>query len=289
MMQFETLTTGYCFLEAPRADDEGLWFTDLLLGGLYHWRRGQEVERFLSDRKHIGGVAINEDGKIICGGPGGLLWFDPASGRSGSLLDMIDGVPLAGANDMLPDGKGGLIFGTLTTSESAENAASNSIYRLDPDGRTTLLAEGLRIANGIGLSPDGKRLYHNESLVGTFVYDVHDDGSLGTPELFWAQDNGDGLAVDCEGGVWIACFSGGELVRLLPDGSVDRRIIMPHKIVSSVCFGGPDWRDLYVTTAGDDGVAAMLRGEQPQLEASVFHARSDIPGQPVARTRFQLP
>jgi sugar lactone lactonase YvrE len=288
-MEFETLTTGYCFLEAPRADDEGLWFTDLLLGGLYHWRRGHGVERFLPDRKHIGGVAINEDGKIICGGPGGLLWFDPASGRSGSLLDAIDGVPLAGANDMLPNGKGGLIFGTLTTSESAENAASNSIYRLDPDGRTTLLAEGLRIANGIGLSPDGKRLYHNESLVGTFVYEVRDDGSLGTAELFWAQDNGDGLAVDCEGGIWIACFSDAELVRLLPDGSVDRRIIMPHKVVSSVCFGGPDWRDLYVTTAGDEGVAAMLRGEQPPLEASVFHARSDVPGQPVARTRFQLP
>ena len=287
-MEFETLTTGYCFLEAPRADDEGLWFADLLLGGLYRWRRGRDVERFLPDRKHIGGVALNEDGKVICGGPGGLIWLDPENGRSGVLLDTLDDKPLAGANDMLPDGKGGLIFGSLTTAESAENAATNSLYRLDADGKTTLLVDGLKIANGIGLSPDGKRLYHNESLVGTFAYDVLDDGSLGPAKLFWEQDNGDGLAVDSEGGVWIACFSEAELVRLLPNGAVDRRITLPHEVVSSVCFGGPDWRDLYVTTAGDDGVAALLRGEQPPRQASVFLARSDIAGLPVARTRFQI-
>jgi len=287
-MEFEILATGFCFLEAPRADDEGLWFTDLLLGGLYRWRRSVGVERFLPDRKHIGGVALNHDGKIVCGGPGGLVWFDPADGRSGMLLDAIDGKPLAGANDMLPDGRGGLIFGSLTTAESAANAATNSLYRLDADGRTTLLVDGLKIANGIGLSPDGRTLYHNESLVGTFAYNVQDDGSLGPSRLFWEQDNGDGLAVDSEGGIWIACFSGAELVRLLPDGSVDRRVLLPHRVVSSVCFGGADWRDLYVTTAGDDGVAALLRGEEPPQQAGIFLARCDIPGLPVARTRFRI-
>lgn len=287
-MQFETIATGYSFLEAPRADDEGLWFTDLILGGLYHWRPGFGVERFMAERQHIGGVALNHDGKIICGGPGGLVWYDPTDQRSGVLLDQIDGKPLAGANDMLPDGKGGLIFGSLTTADSAENAASNALYRLSPDGRTSLLVSGLKIANGIGLSPDGKWLYHNESLVGTFVYEVQDDGNLGPARLFWAQDNGDGLAVDCEGGVWIACFSDAELLRLLPDGTLDRRIIMPHKVVSSLCFGGPDGRDMYVTTAGDEGVAALLRGEQPPLEASVFLARSDIAGLPVPRTAFHI-
>jgi sugar lactone lactonase YvrE len=287
-MKFETLATGYCFLEAPRADGEGLWFSDIMLGGLYHWQPGRGVERHLPERRHIGGIAINEDGAIICGGPDGLAWFDPATGRSGTLLDSIGGRQI-GVNDMLPDGRGGLIFGTLTTADAdAATAATNSLYRHDPDGRTTLLASGLKIANGIGLSPDGRRLYHNESLVGTFAYEVHGDGSLGEPQLFWASGDGDGLAVDAEGGIWIASFAGGEIVRLLPDGSVERRIAMPHKVVSSLCFGGTDWRDLYVTTGGNEGVDAMLRGEQPPREAALFHARSDIPGLPVARTRFQL-
>ena len=110
-MKFETLATGYCFLEAPRADGDGLWFTDLLLGGLYHWQPGHGIERHLPDRRHIGGVAINADGAILCGGPDGLVWFDPSTGRSGTLLDAIDGKRI-GVNDMLPDGRGGLIFGT---------------------------------------------------------------------------------------------------------------------------------------------------------------------------------
>lgn len=287
-MEFETLATGYCFLEAPRADGDGLWFSDLLLSGLHHWQPGRGVERHLPDRRHIGGIAINDDGAIICSGPDGLGWFDPATGRAGTLLDTIDGKRV-GINDMLPDGRGGLIFGTLTTADSdAATAAANSLYRHDPDGRTTLLASRLKIANGIGLSPDGRRLYHNESLVGTFAYEVRADRSLGEPRLFWAEGDGDGLAVDGEGGVWIASFAGGEIIRFLPDGSIDRRIAMPHKVVSSLCFGGPDWRDLYVTTGGNEGVAAMLRGEQPPREAALFHTRSDIPGLPVARTRFRL-
>lgn len=288
-MEFEMLASGYRFLEAPREDGGSLWFTDLLGGGLHRWRRGHPVDHYLTDRHHIGGVAINADGCLILGGPGGLGWFDPASGEHGLLLTAIDGVPLAGTNDMLADGHGGLIFGTLTTAESAEGAAANALCRMDAEGRVTVLAEGLKIANGIGLSPDGKRLYHNESLVGTFAYEVRADGSLGPAELFWEQTDGDGLAVDALGGVWIACFATGELVRLLPDGRTDRRIAMPHKVVSSVCFGGADWRDLYVTTAGNDGVDALLRGDQPPAEAALFHARCDIAGLPVATTRFAIP
>jgi sugar lactone lactonase YvrE len=288
-MDFETLATGYCFLEAPRADDDGLWFSDILLGGIYRWRRGRDVECFLPDRRHIGGIAINEDGAVISSGPGGLAWLDPATGRTGTILQEVDGEKI-GINDMLPDGRGGLFFGTLTTADAGvEGAKANSLYRVDRDGHATLLVSGLKIANGIGLNPDGRRLYHSESLVGTFVYDVLPDGNLGEGELFWDQPSGDGLAVDCEGGVWIACFNSGEIVRLLADGSVDRRIALPHNVVSSLCFGGPDSRDLYVTTGGNDGVDAMLRGEQPPREASLFHARSDIPGLPVARTQFRLP
>ena len=289
-MEFTTLATGYCFLEAPRADGDSVWFTDLLLGGLYRWSPGREVERFLPENQHIGGVALNEGGAVICGGLGGLRWFDSATGRTGMLLEEVGGKPLAGVNDMLPDGKGGLYFGTLSTAGTeTDKAEPNRLCRLDPDGRATVVAEGLKIANGIGLSPDGTRLYHNESLVGTFAYNVRPDGSLGQKELLCERTDGDGMAVDCEGRLWIASFSEGEIYRLLPDGTLDCRIEVPHKVVASLCFGGPDWRDLYVVTAGDEGVLAMLRDEQPPREASLLHARADVAGLPVAKTRFRLP
>jgi sugar lactone lactonase YvrE len=290
-MEFKVLATGYCFLEAPRAAGAHVWFTDLLLGGVRRLSPDGSVTTFLPDRHHVGGLAVNADGRIVCVGPGGLVWLDPATGASGVLLDTIDGAPFAtGANDFIPDGRGGLYFGTLSKgADYSQEPQSTQLYRIDAERRVTRLADGLKFANGVGLSPDGGRLYHVESLLGVFAYDVLPDGSLANKVLFNAREDGDGLAVDAEGGVWIAHFASGEIARYRPDGKLDRRISMPHKAVSSVAFGGDDWRDLYVTTAGNHGIESLFTGELPPREASLFHARSDIPGVPVPVTRFELP
>jgi sugar lactone lactonase YvrE len=289
-MDFDVVASGYCFLEAPRVAGEHVWFTDLLLGGVYRLSPNGTVDRFLPDRHHIGGLAVNADGRIICGGPGGLVWLDPATGASGVLLDEIAGESFTGANDFIADSTGGLYMGTLSKgADYSQPPQLTKLYHVDAERNVILLSEELKFSNGVGLSPDGKRLYHNESLLGVFVYDILADGSLTRKTLFNERADGDGLAVDAEGGVWVAHFDGYELARYLPDGSLDRSIPFPHKIVSSVCFGGPDLRDIYVTTAGDHGVESLFTGELPPREASLFRARSDIPGMPVPVTRFRLP
>ena len=288
-MNFKSVASPYLFLEAPRSDGDVLWFTDLMLGGLYRLSPGGNVDVFLKDSKHIGGVVINEDGTIICGGTSGLSWLKPATGESGKLLGSVGGKSFSGANDMYPDGKGGVYFGTLShAGEYGKPPSLTALYRLAADGTVTLLREGVKFSNGIGLSPDRRRLYHNESLLGTFVYDVLADGGLSNRALFSSQDDCDGLTVDAEGGVWIAYFASGEITRYRPDGSVDRHVPIPHKVASSLCFGGADNRDLYVTTAGNEGIDALMKGVSPPREAAVFHARSDVAGQPVPRTHFRL-
>ena len=186
---------------------------------------------------------------------------------------------------MYPDGQGGMYFGTLS---QAKPPSLTALYRLAPDGNVKLLREGLKFSNGIGLSPDGRRLFHNESTLGTFVYDVREDGGLDNRAVFSSKEDCDGLAVDSEGGVWIAYFASGELIRYRADGSVDRHFPVPHKVVTSVCFGGSDNRDLYVTTAGNEGLDAYMKGINPPREASVYHVRVDVAGLPVPRTRFRL-
>jgi xylono-1,5-lactonase len=288
-MEFKSVASPYCFLEAPRSDGGRLWFTDLLLGGLYRLSPGGEIDVFMQDAKHIGGVVINEDGAIICGGTTGLAWLKPATGEAGTLLRSIDGKPLSGVNDMYPDGKGGLYFGTLSRAgEYGKPPSLTELYRLSSDGRVKLLRDGLKFSNGIGLSPDGRRLFHNESLLGTFVYDVLADGSLGNRTLFAVKEDCDGLAVDSDGAVWVAYFASAEVIRYRPDGSIDQHVAIPHKVVTSLCFGGTDNRDLYVTTGGNEGVDALLKGISPPREASVFHARVDVAGLAVPRTRFRL-
>jgi sugar lactone lactonase YvrE len=291
-MDFETIATGFCFLEAPRVDARGIWFSECALGGVRRLRPDGKVDEWLRERRPIGGLAFNDDGRIICSGAGGLAWLDPETGAWGVLLDHADGEPLAGVNDIMPDGKGGLFFGTLDHKLITEGkpAGNSALYNLAADGTLTRLVGGLKICNGIGISPDGRRLYHNESINGTVAYELRADGTLGDGVMFYERGDCDGLAVDQEGGVYIASTGLGVITRLRADGTLDWQAPVPGGHATSLCFGGPDWRDLYVVTAAEDATAVVLKGGVPtSTTGSVLHARSEIPGLPVGPTRFKLP
>jgi len=89
----------------------------------------------------------------------------------------------------------------------------------------------------------------------------------------------DGLTIDAEGGVWAAVVNGpGEVVRFKDDGTLDQRIKVPAKTVTSLAFGGPDMRDLYVVTANNS--------DNRDLKGTVFRARSEVAGLPVPKARF---
>jgi sugar lactone lactonase YvrE len=176
-----------------------------------------------------------------------------------------------------------------TAIKNGEHWGRAGIYRLDPDGTVTELVGELEFCNGIGLSPDGRKLYHNASMEGTIAYEILPDGSLSEGKMLNADKDCDGLAVDSQGGVWIALTHQGLLLRVNPDGTTDRRIEIPGGHVTSVCFGGPDSRDLYLTTTSEGAPEIVAKGGVPKTRTGkVLHAKSDIPGLPVAKTRFQL-
>jgi gluconolactonase len=83
----------------------------------------------------------------------------------------------------------------------------------------------------------------------------------------------DGLAVDEDGGVWVAVYGGGCVARYRADGTLDRRIEVPARSVTSLCFGGDDLRDLYIVTADNS--------DDPARGGTVFRTRSDVAGLPV--------
>lgn len=289
-MEFDEVATQFCLIEAPTMRGGDLWFSDAMLGGIRRLAPDGKLETFLPERTHVGGMALNEDGRLICGGLGGLVWFDPDTGATGPLLSQVEGVPLMGVNDVCPDGKGGLYFGTHGSAGDFENGLKPAnLGHLAADGTARIIDRGVTFCNGIGLSPDGKTLYHNESTNAVFAYDVAPDGSLASKRKFIDRHDPDGLAMDAAGGIWLAHYDSAEIARYLPDGTLDRRAALPHRNVINLCFGGKDMRDIYVTTAGDEGVDALLRGELAPREASVFKGRCDIAGQPVPLTRFALP
>jgi sugar lactone lactonase YvrE len=289
-MPFTALAKGL-YLEALAIDEELVWFSDVIRGGVQGLRPDGSIGHWLPDRKWIGGVLLNEDGSVLCSGPGGIDWFNPRTGRSGTLLSSIDGAALSGVNEMCPDGKGGIIFGTLDLAAivKAERPGPVALYRLDAERRVTLLDDGRVFCNGVGVSADGRNLYHNESFVGTFVYDIAPDGTLGNRRMLVEKPDCDGMALDTRGYIWITGFSSEQLLCVRPDGVVDRQLELPGGACTNVRFGGVGGSELFVTTVPLTAGLDLAKGKLPTaLDSVLYRTQSPVAGRVNSRTRFRL-
>jgi sugar lactone lactonase YvrE len=291
-LDLEVVQSGFGLLESPRADGADVWFTDMALGGVHRFSGDGRLQSWLPERRMIGGLAFNRDGAVLCSGTGGIVWFHPITGESGILLDAIDGEPIAGVNDMTADERGGLLFGTVDHARMFRGEpyfGRSRLYRLTAQRQLLLLCEGLGFANGLGVSPDGRLLYLNNSGVGTFVHEQLEDGRLGPGTQLSNRPDCDGLALDCQGSIWIACISSGMLVRLTPEGHVDEQILVAGGAVTSLCFGGPDGLDIYVTTSAPGAGAAVVRRAIPESRiACLLRGRAAVAGMAARRTHFDL-
>jgi sugar lactone lactonase YvrE len=287
-MEFETLLSGWEFLEAPRADARGnVWFSDVTKGGLHKLRPDGLVESFLPGRTWIGGIAFNDDGRIVCSGKGGLVLFDELTGGVHPVLTEIDGRPVGAINDFYPDGDGGVIAGVLDADNlgAGRPPEGRPLIRLDPAGQVARLWEDISIPNGIGFSPDRRRLYQSESYKALWVYDVAPDGRPVSRRVFADIQDADGLAVDSAGDVWVARFDAFGVTRFRPDGSVAAHYAVPVREVQSVSFGGRDLKDLYVVT----GSSFANPNNLTERTGTIFRGRADVAGQPLPQTRFRTP
>jgi sugar lactone lactonase YvrE len=297
-MKPELLAEGYVFLEAPRVDARGhLYFSDIAIGGVFRRTPKGTITHMLSDRKMIGGLAINADGRLVVSGRGGLILYDEKSGERETLLAHVDGKPVSSVNDFQPDGHGGLYAGVADAD--AQDAMTDN--KRPADERAQLVRDmkaqpvilvradrtasyaaptGAVITNGIGVSPDGRTVYQAETLEGILAFDRAADGSLSNRRLVIKQTMSDGISVDSEGCVWIAAVKEGAAVRYTPDGKLDRRVELPVKEVASLTFGGEDLRDLYMVTGSSIDQPTYRR------TGAVYRVRVDVPGQATPPTRF---
>jgi sugar lactone lactonase YvrE len=182
-------------------------------------------------------------------------------------------------NDAKCDPAGRLWAGTMHAQRAPSGAA---LYRLDAGGLTRVL--DATVSNGLGWSPDGRRMYYADTpllRVDVFDYDPGTGEASGRRPFADLDGTGgrpDGLTVDSEGCVWVAAVRGGALRRYAPDGTPDMVVPLPVSHPTSCAFGGPAGRDLYVTTA-----RALLtdgqRAEQP-LAGRLLRLRPGPSGPP---------
>jgi sugar lactone lactonase YvrE len=162
-------------------------------------------------------------------------------------------LPLNRMNDAKVDARGRIFAGTMPI---ACDTPTGSLYRFDPDGSLTLIDSDYTVTNGPAFSPDGEWMYHTDSVVRQiYRFPILPDGSLGPRQLFrqFARDEGhpDGMTFDSDGGLWVACWGAGCVVRLLPDASIDMRIDVPASQASSCAFAGAGLDRMFVTSSGD--------------------------------------
>jgi len=178
-------------------------------------------------------------------------------------------------NDGGVAGDGRFWFGTM---DDGGEPAQGALYALSSDWRVSLLKQGISIPNGIVSSPDGRLIYVADSGEGVIWSYGIVEGALSAPSVFFrsAGASPDGAAMDAEGYLWSAQWDGACVLRLSPDGAVERKIDVPVSRPTACAFGDSDLRTLYITSARD-GLSADQLMREP-LAGSVFSARTHVAG-----------
>ena len=217
-----------------------------------------------------------------------ILWRPQSDARIDHTFQ-LKGWPAVRLNDGRADPRGSLWLGSMRNNVGADGSEGEAggtdgvLQRIDPDGTITEWRRELGISNTIAWSPDQTRFYSADTLLNELrVYDYDKrTGAIGGERPFlrdFPRGSPDGSTVDSEGYVWNCRYGGGCIVRLAPDGTIDRLVEMPTKNVTTCTFGGPDLRTLYVTTAAGSVPANQVAG-------GLFAIETEAPGQPENRFR----
>ncbi|WBB69382.1 SMP-30/gluconolactonase/LRE family protein [Micromonospora sp. WMMD812] len=190
--------------------------------------------------------------------------LDPGDGAFRPLLTLPGPADLA-LNDAVCGRDGRLYVGPIDRTRAHRGV----LHSVGPDLRHHVVAAGIGASNGVDTSPDGSILYHADTFAGTVTAYAH-----GRPVASVRVDHPDGLTVDAAGGVWVALWGSGLLVRHTADLAPDRALRLPVPLVSNLAFGGPGLRRMFVTTARSDGA---------DLSGAVFTADVGVSGLPPAR------
>jgi sugar lactone lactonase YvrE len=231
-----------------------------------------------------GMIALRKKGGLVVALEDGLYHCDPNFGALDLLVPLEADQPENRANDGKCDAAGRLWVGTMNLTQ--EGQPTGNFYRIDPDLTVTKISSGFRIPNGLAWSPDDKVMLHTDTranVVWRYEFDPA-TGKRGTEQPFFRFDRAaaggvDGAAMDSEGGYWPAMYGGSKLLRLLPDGTVDREIALPVLQPTMPAFGGADMKTLFVTSACQKLSDSDLRA-QP-LAGGLLAVETDFVGHPV--------
>lgn len=259
----ELVADAHCQIaEGPvwHPDEQCLYWTDTPAGRVYRFNPEDAKFELVYQGESVGGMTVQSDGSMLLLGARGTV----RSWRDGQVTDdvllQIPEERNTRFNDVIADPSGRVIGGTMAERDaSGVIVRYGQLYRLESGGEVHTLFGGLGSPNGMGFTEDQRHMYLTESAVGIqTIFRFEYDGASGTlsnrtmfhqTALDGRAGRPDGLTVDVDDCIWSARWDGAAVVRLDPEGNECERYTLPVAKVTSLTFGGPDYTDLYITTA----------------------------------------
>jgi sugar lactone lactonase YvrE len=265
-----------------------LHWLDINAGVVHRWSPADDSDLTLEVGQPVGSLALGAQGGLALAVRDGFALIPAGTEHVERLIPVERELMGNRMNDGRCDPAGRFWAGTMSTDRLQ---GAGSLYCLEQVEASLLprrVFGGLTIANGIDWSPDGQRMYYIDSptqRVDIFDFDM-ESGTVRNRRPFAkipeSEGLPDGMAVDADGGVWVALFWAGRLRRYSPASEIVQEIEIPVTLVTSAAFGGPDLGDLYITTA--------RHRLTPEERANQTHAGSLFwcrPG-PVGRPPFRF-
>lgn len=305
-MEIREIATGLRFPEGPVAFDDGsVVLVEIARGTLTRVDADGKIQVVAELGDGPNGAALGPDGAMyVCNNGGCFTWDEmmgltlpgavPDSWTGGSIqrVDLATGAattlytesssgPLRAPNDLVFDAHGGFWFTDHGVRRERTSDRTGIHYALADGSRCTEVIFPLDAPNGVGLSPDGSRLYAAETHTGrVFRWDIAGPGEIvrdnpmghgghllaGLPGMQLL----DSLAVDGDGWVCVGTLVNGGITAISPDGETVEHIALPDPLVTNICFGGPDRRTAYATMSG---TGALVSFTWPRAGLRLHNAR----------------
>lgn len=247
---------------------------------LYNPSSGENREVPVGQR--VGAVVPRSSGGAVVVLEDGFYGLDPENGELSFIGNPEGRKPNTRFNDGKCDAAGRFWAGTMSLDGTPKQGA---LYCLETDGTIRTVLENISCSNGLGWSPDNRTMYYIDSptrQVIAYDYDL-DTGSISNARVaIEVTEEGavpDGMTCDAEGMIWVALWGGYGVRRWNPHtGELLLKVDVAAEQSSSCAFAGPEWTDLYITSARI-GITEDKLAEYP-LNGGVFILRGAGKGQP---------
>ncbi len=240
------------------------------------------------------GAALGPDGKIYLCNNGGFSWHpgvknnlipgpqpstyvtgsiqrvDIQTGKVETLFDRCGEHKLNGPNDCVFDKHGGLWFSDLGKRRERDLDLGGFYYMKPGANELVLGGFGLMPANGIGLSPDEKRVYIAETPTARlWAFDIGAPGEVVPTKPIFRNERGtmvhglggyqffDSMGVEANGNICVATLISGMISVISPDGKLVEQVPTGDHFTTNIAFGGPELKTAYITLSGTGELVTM--------------------------------